>query len=107
MMEEEHNMVRFVPDVGGGNTDASYHLPAFYELFARWGPVEDRDFWAKAADVSRDFFVKVTGPGTGLAPNRNNFDGSPVLGRDGRPVPFSYELLAHGQQLVGGLQLVS
>jgi oligosaccharide reducing-end xylanase len=84
-------MVRFVPDVGGGNTDASYHLPAFYELFARWGPVEDRDFWAKAADVSRDFFVKVTGPETGLAPDRNNFDGSPVLERNGQPVPFSYD----------------
>ena len=27
MVEEEHNMVRFVPNVGGGNTDASYHLP--------------------------------------------------------------------------------
>ena len=91
MMEEEHTMVRFVPDVAGGNTDASYHLPAFYELFARWGPVEDRDFWAKAADVSRDFFVKVTGPETGLAPDRNNFDGSPVIGRNGQPVPFSYD----------------
>ena len=34
----------------------SYHLPAFYELWARWGPVEDRAFWAKAAEVSRGFF---------------------------------------------------
>ena len=33
-----------------------------YELWARWGPVEDRTFWATAADVSRDFFNRVTGP---------------------------------------------
>ena len=30
-------------------TDPSYHLPAFYELWARWGPAEDRDFWERAA----------------------------------------------------------
>jgi oligosaccharide reducing-end xylanase len=91
MVEEAHYMIRFVPDVGGGNTDASYHLPAFYELFARWGPEQDRQFWAMAADVSRDFFVKVTGPNTGLAPDRNNFDGTPSLGFDGKTVPFSYD----------------
>ncbi len=92
MLEEEHAMVRFVPDVGpGSNTDASYHLPAFYELFSRWGPKEDREFWAKAADSSRAFFVKVTDPRTGLAPDRNRFDGSPVYERDGQKVPFSYD----------------
>ena len=91
MLEEEHAMIRFVPDVDGGNTDASYHLPAFYELFARWGPQEDRDFWAKAADSSRAFFVKVTNPRTGLAPDQSNFDGSPLYERDGQKTPFSYD----------------
>jgi len=91
MLEEEHFMVRFVPDVGPGFTDASYHLPAFYELFARWGPVEDRDFWLKAAEVSRSLFSKVTGPNTGLAPDRSNFDMTPITGRDGQPTPFGYD----------------
>jgi oligosaccharide reducing-end xylanase len=91
MVEEEHFMIRFVPDVGGGNTDASYHLPAFYELFARWGPAEDREYWAKAADVSRDMFYKVVGPNTGLSPDRNNFDETQIMGRDGQPTPFSYD----------------
>jgi oligosaccharide reducing-end xylanase len=72
-------------------TDASYHLPAFYELWARWGPVEDRTFWATAADVSRDLFNRVTGPETGLTPDRSNFDGTPVMGRDGATVPFNYD----------------
>jgi len=91
MVDEDHFVIRFIPNVEGGNTDASYHLPAFYELWARWGPVEDRSYWAKAADVSRDLFDKVTGPQTGLTPDRSNFDGSPVIGRDGAPVPFSYD----------------
>jgi oligosaccharide reducing-end xylanase len=91
MVDESHFMIRFVADVAGGNTDASYHLPAFYELWARWGPAEDRAFWTKAADVSRDLFSKVTGPETGLTPDRSNFDETEVTGRDGAPTPFSYD----------------
>ncbi|MGA2570716.1 MAG: glycosyl hydrolase family 8 [Terracidiphilus sp.] len=88
MVDESHFMIKFVPDWPGGTTDASYHLPAFYELWARWGPVEDRAFWAMAADVSRDLFNRVTGPETGLTPDRSNFDGTPLVGRDGSSVPF-------------------
>ncbi len=91
MVDEGHNMIRFVPNLPGGFTDASYHLPAFYELWARWGPVEDRAFWLKAADVSRDLFSKVTGSETGLTPDRNNFDETQMLDRDGKPTPFSYD----------------
>jgi len=91
MVDESHFMIRFVPNVGDGFTDASYHLPAFYELWARWGPVEDRAFWAKAADVSRDLFTRVTGPETGLTPDRNNFDETQILGRNAEPTPFSYD----------------
>jgi oligosaccharide reducing-end xylanase len=89
MVDEAHFMVKFVPNVDGGTTDASYHLPAFYELWARWGPVEDRAFWAKAADVSRDLLHKVTGPETGLTPDRSHFDGTTVMGWDGKPTPFA------------------
>src|SRR5579863_2505294 len=91
MVDEEHTMIRFVPETNTSGTDASYHLPAFYELWARWGPAEDRDFWAKAAAVSRELFVRVSGPETGLAPDRSNFDMSPMAGRDGKPVPFGYD----------------
>jgi oligosaccharide reducing-end xylanase len=91
MVDEEHFMIRFVPNVDFGFTDASYHLPAFYELWARWGPAEDRSFWAKAADVSRDLFWKITGPETGLTPDRNNFDETQIVGRNGTPTPFGYD----------------
>jgi oligosaccharide reducing-end xylanase len=59
-------------------TDPSYHLPAFYELWARWGPLEDADFWREAAQASRDFFLRAAHPVTGLTPDYANFDGTPV-----------------------------
>jgi oligosaccharide reducing-end xylanase len=59
-------------------TDPSYHLPAFYELWARWGPAADRDFWMGAAAASRDFFSRTAHPVTGLTPDYANFDGTVV-----------------------------
>jgi oligosaccharide reducing-end xylanase len=91
MVDEAHTMIRFVPETNVTGTDASYHLPAFYELWSRWGPKEDRAFWARAADVSRDFFDRVTDPKTGLAPDRSHFDGSTLLTWDGQPDPFGYD----------------
>jgi oligosaccharide reducing-end xylanase len=91
MVDEAYNMIRFVPEQPGGETDTSYHLPAFYELWSRWGPEEDRAFWAKAADVSRNFFEQATDPATALAPDRSNFDGTPASGWDGKPDTFGYD----------------
>ena len=71
-------MVRFTPDVDNSeHTDPSYHLPAFYELWARIGPVADRGFWAEVAATSRDFLNRAAHPVTGLTPDYANFDGSP------------------------------
>jgi oligosaccharide reducing-end xylanase len=79
MMNANPPMILFVPDkMPHPFTDPSYHLPAFYELWSRWGPKEDRDFWAKAAETSREFFVKTADPKTGLAPAYANFDGTPI-----------------------------
>jgi oligosaccharide reducing-end xylanase len=79
MVNEEHKMILFVPTNQGRKfTDPSYHLPAFYELWALWGPEPDRKFWKAAADTSRAFFQKTTNPVTGLAPDYAHFDGKPV-----------------------------
>jgi endo-1,4-beta-D-glucanase Y len=86
MFHPEYAMVRFTPDTDF--TDPSYHLPAFYELWARWGPVADRPFWVRAAAASRDFFQKVTHPVTGLAPDYANFDGTL---RGGQRDNFQYD----------------
>jgi oligosaccharide reducing-end xylanase len=82
-VNEEHALVLFSPDERNTFTDASYHLPAFYELWARWGPGEDRSFWARAAAASRDYFVKGANAVTGLVPNTGQFDGTPLGFRGG------------------------
>ena len=60
LFDPKHAIVRFTPDVvNWEHTDPSYHLPAFYELWALWGPEADRDFWRQAAAASREFFQTV------------------------------------------------
>lgn len=83
LMHPEHYMIRFSPNTANFTTnsdhsDPSYHLPAFYELFAMWGPEADKEFWIKAAAVSRDYFEKSTHPETGMSPDYAGFDGTPV-----------------------------
>lgn len=91
-MHEAPPMILFVPDaMPHPFTDPSYHLPAFYELWARWGPKEDRDFWEQAATASRELFVEATNPMTGLAPNYTNFDGTPMVNRFSQSGEFGYD----------------
>jgi oligosaccharide reducing-end xylanase len=59
-----------------GWTDPSYHLPAFYELWARWSP-QDNKFWYDAAATSREFFKKAAHPTTGLFPDYAEYSGAP------------------------------
>ncbi|MGB9147379.1 MAG: glycosyl hydrolase family 8 [Acidobacteriaceae bacterium] len=85
-------MILFVPEVMPHPfTDPSYQLPAFYELFARWGPPADRDFWQRAAEASRKFFVETTNAQTGLAPDYANFDGAPHTSRFQQSGVFGYD----------------
>jgi oligosaccharide reducing-end xylanase len=91
-VSEENAMILFVPGVMPRPfTDPSYHLPAFYELWARWGPAEDRAFWARAAEASRAFFVKAANPLTGLTPGYANFDGTPHKTRFSQSDEFGYD----------------
>ncbi|MBV9675900.1 MAG: hypothetical protein JO185_06170 [Acidobacteriaceae bacterium] len=89
-IDEQAKMIRFVPVLNRGNfTDPSCHLPAFYELWARWGPVADRTFWAEAAEKSREFFMKAANPQTGLTPVYANFDGTPHATRFSQSTIFA------------------
>lgn len=81
MFDRRAKQVVFAPHGEGRTfTDPSYHLPAFYELWARWAQ-DDRTFWAEAAFTSRAFFQKAAHPRTGLMPDYANFDGSPHMRR--------------------------
>jgi len=79
IFDRQQQQVVFVPNPQAGTfTDPSYHLPAFYELWARWADnAEDRAFWAGAARASRDFFHRAAHPRTGLMPEYAHFDGTP------------------------------
>jgi len=82
LFNTQQHQVRFTPDLGyfptdGDHTDPSYHVPAFYELWARWGPAADRPFWAAAARTSRDLLERAAHPETGLVPDLAEFGGRP------------------------------
>jgi oligosaccharide reducing-end xylanase len=73
------NMVVFVPYGDSGNiTDPSYHLPAFYELFAAAGPAADAAKWRSVAATSRGFLVSSAHGTTGLHPDYATFAGAPT-----------------------------
>lgn len=91
-VSEADAMILFVPSVMPHPfTDPSYHLPAFYELWARWGPPEDRAFWLRAAQASRAYFPKAAHPLTGLTPVYSNFDGSPLKTPFDQSDKFGYD----------------
>ncbi len=83
MFDRKEKQIVFTPHPPGSKfTDPSYHLPAFYELWARWAAdPADRAFLAEAAEVSRKHFRAAAHPVTGLMPDYSNFDGTPRLSR--------------------------
>jgi oligosaccharide reducing-end xylanase len=88
MFDLQSKQVVFVPSGRNSTfTDPSYHLPAYYELWARWAK-QDNQFWADAAQVSREFFKKAANPQTGLMPDYANFDGTPYESSDHQDFRF-------------------
>ena len=80
--------ITFVPYAQSAlHTDPSYHLPAFYELWAMWAKEHNDDFRAFAAK-SREMFPKFAHEKTGLMPDYANYDGSP---RQGEHQDFLYD----------------
>ena len=77
----QHGQVVFVPVGDAADfSDPSYHLPAFYEIWARRAAKpEDRKRWSEIADISRAYFSKAAHPRTGLTPNYAHFDGRPKV----------------------------
>jgi oligosaccharide reducing-end xylanase len=81
LIDAESNMVTFVPyGTSAEHSDPSYHLPAFYELFAQDGPQVNSERWRQVAEVSRGYFVSSANASTGLHPDYAKFDGTPTQG---------------------------
>lgn len=91
LIHAQQNMVVFVP-IGQSNgfSDPSYHLPAFYELFALYADAAGAERWRAIAETSRQFLVDSAHPETGLHPDYANFDGTPNAGGD-RHDEFRYD----------------
>lgn len=82
LIDPDTQLISFVP--GQKWTDPSYHIPAFYEVWARYGEDGRASYWRECAKKSREYLHKSINPVTGLNPDYNNFDGSPLgFGRMG------------------------
>jgi oligosaccharide reducing-end xylanase len=78
IINTEHKQISFVPEGGGYNwTDPSYHVPAFYEIWALYAKDGHEQFYRECADVSRNFLHKATHPVTGLNSDYTEFTGEP------------------------------
>ena len=59
MWDTSRHLIKFITNCNF--SDPSYHLPHFYELFARWADEDDREFWRGAAEASRAYLRSMTG----------------------------------------------
>jgi oligosaccharide reducing-end xylanase len=78
LISTEHKQVTFVPEGRGAEwTDPSYHLPAFFEIWAEYAHDGHEQFYRDCADTSRVFFHRACDPGTGLNSDYTKYNGEP------------------------------
>ncbi len=88
LIDPTTQLITFTPDGFGQRfTDPSYHIPAFYEVWARWADDGRSDYWNECAAKSRAFLHQCINPQTGLNADLCQFDGSemPAPRFPGRP----------------------
>lgn len=96
LFDQTYKMPIFSPmhSAAQSHTDHSYHLPAFFEIWAEeieygeeywdsiWGSetaaLKDAAFYREAAQVSREFLMTTTNQTTGLGPDYATFTGTPT-----------------------------
>jgi oligosaccharide reducing-end xylanase len=88
VINTEHKQITFVPEGPGYNwTDPSYHLPAFFEVWAEYAHDGHEQFYRDCADTARAFLQRACHPVTGLNPDQAEFSGEP---RTWRSIPSSF-----------------
>lgn len=91
LINTEHKLITFVPDKSGYDwTDPSYHLPAFYEIWAEYAKDGHEQFYRECAIASRAYLHKATHPVTALNPDATEFSGAPRTNR-WLPNAFRYD----------------
>jgi oligosaccharide reducing-end xylanase len=74
----EHKQITFVPDKSGYDlTDPSYHLPAFFEVWAEYAKDGHEQFYKDCADTARVFLHRACRSITGLNADITDFNGVP------------------------------
>lgn len=85
LIDPETKLITFTPDgFGQRYTDPSYHIPAFYEVWAKWADDGRADYWKECAEKSRAFLHKACHEKTGLNPDMCQYDSSLMQGFGGR-----------------------
>jgi len=91
LINVEHKQISFVPMGDGYNwTDPSYHLPAFYEVWALYAKDGHEQFYRDCADTSRVFLHRACNPVTGLNADYAEFSGKPHS-TSWMPAAFRYD----------------
>lgn len=91
IFNKKTKQVVFVPSGEADDfTDPSYHVPHFYELWAKWADKENQ-FWKDVTDTSRAYLKRAVHPVTGLAPDYSSFDGTPFKFGYGTQDNFQYD----------------
>lgn len=79
LINAKHRLITFTPGGFGARfTDPSYHVPAFYEVWARWAADGHADYYRACADSSRQFLHRCIDPSTALSPDFTTYDGRPL-----------------------------
>ena len=77
LIDPATKLITFTPDGFGQRfTDPSYHIPAFYEVWAKWADDGRSDYWKECAEKSREFLHKAINEKTGLNADHCQYDGS-------------------------------
>jgi oligosaccharide reducing-end xylanase len=78
LINTEHKQITFVPEGDMYNwTDPSYHLPAFFEIWAEYAKDGHEQFYRDCADTARAFLHRACHAVTGLNYDYTEFSGAP------------------------------
>lgn len=87
LINPQHRLITFTPSGFGARfTDPSYHLPAFYEVWARWADDGHADYYKACAAASRRYLHRCIDPRTALCPDVTAYDGKPLTPPGNRPM---------------------
>lgn len=80
LINPQHRLITFTPQGFGAHfTDPSYHLPAFYEVWARWAGDGHAGYYKACASAARRYLHLCIDPHTALCSDITAYDGKPLM----------------------------